>query len=218
MGADRIVSVTPASSYNLISLSTIKALLGIDDTSQDIYLTLVIAQASASVANYCNRSLVVEEVVETIWPTHDSSCGIVRGGLAPLQLTNWPIASITSVIETITGTATTLVVNTDFMTDAKKGQLIRLNSDGYPCRWKPNKITVSYSSGFATVPSDVIDATSRLIKAAYFARQRDPSIKSEMVPGVLSQTFNMQTLGSGDGNLPLDVQALLDNYRTPVIG
>ena len=89
MGADRILSVTPASSYNLIDLNTIKSFLNITDTSQDDYLNLVIPQASASVANYCNRNLVVEAVVAAARRAarvegvrgHDASRETLRKGL-----------------------------------------------------------------------------------------------------------------------------------------
>lgn len=218
MGVDRTVSVTPASSYNLIDLATLKTLLNITDSSQDAYLSFVIPQASASVANYCNRKLVVETVVETIWPQQDGPWSIVRGGLAPLQLTNWPIVAVTSVVETVMGTATTLTAGTDFTIDNAKGQLIRFDSNGYPCRWKPNMIVASYSAGFATIPFDVVDATARLVKSAYFARDRDPNIRSEMIPGVAQFSYWQPGSGAGsNGNLPPDIQALLDNYRVPVV-
>ena len=217
MGVDRIVSVTPATNYNLVDIGTLKTMLGLSGTMDDAYLALLVTQASAAVANYCNRNLVVETVAETVWPVHESTWGIVRGGVAPLQLTNWPLVSVTSVVETIMGTATTLTQNTDYLVDAKKGQLVRLDVNGYPCRWKPNQIAVNYSAGFSTIPSDVIDATTRLVKAAYFAQERDPNLRSEAVQGIAQVTYFGQRTGAQSGSLPADVQALLSSYRQPVL-
>ena len=195
MGVDRIRTVTAAGNYNLIDLTTVKSLLNIADTSLDAYLNLLIPQASASVANFCNRKIVVEVVAETIWPQRGPAGSVVRGGMAPLQLSNWPITVVSSVVETDNGIAATLVMYVDFLADDEKGQLIRLDSNGRPCRWRSTQIDIGYSAGFATIPSDVIDATGRLVKAAYW-------------------------FGNGPGadpGLPPDVVAILDNYRMPVM-
>lgn len=55
--AVQIDVVTPAASYNLIDLTTLKTLLNQADGSLDSYLTEIIPQASGNVADYCNNPL-----------------------------------------------------------------------------------------------------------------------------------------------------------------
>lgn len=214
---DRIVSVTPAASYDLVDLATIKTRLNITDTAQDAFLALAIREASKAVANYCNRNLVVEVVSEMIWPVREPVWGVLRGGVAPLQLTNWPVTALTSVVETIAGTPTTLTQDTDYRLDAAKGQVLRLDPFLYPCRWKANAISVSYSAGFATIPDDVVAAVSELVKMRLYAQGRDPMIRQENVHGVIDTTYWFGSGPSATSGIPSSITGRLDNYRVPVI-
>ena len=66
--ADRIIQVlTPADSYDLLTLDEIKTMFGIDptDTSQDAQLQMYITSYSDVISTFCNRVFAYEEVQET---------------------------------------------------------------------------------------------------------------------------------------------------------
>lgn len=211
--------VTPAASSDLIDLATLKTLLDIADRSQDAYLKLIIAQASASAANYCNRVFVVETVADAFYPQRDGYFPPAnRGAAPPVQLSRWPVQSIASVVETINSAPTTLVANVDYLLDAVRGQLIRLNLLGNPRPWPAHNLVVTYAAGYAPLPADLIGAVASWIKAVRASRTRDPMLRSQNVPGVYEAAY---WFGAGPGNvsgIPQDVTAILDNYSVPLIG
>ena len=219
-----ILTVTEAAaSYNLIDLATLKADLNVTGTTDDAYLTNRIESSSAFVANFCNRVFPVESLSWQFYPARDGWPWTVTEDIQPLQLPRWPVVSIVSVVETIAGTATTLVAGTDYIADLTRGQLTRLNLYGLPRRWHANPVAVAFTAGYSTVsapssgaaslPADIIEATELLVKNAYYARTRDGAVKSENIPGVLSTSYATPT----SQGMPADVAAKLLNYRVPVL-
>jgi hypothetical protein len=110
----------------------------------------------------------------------------------------------------------------DFIVKKAEGQLIRLDSNGYPRRWPAYIDQIQYPSGFdVTLPifQDLADAVTRMVRDRYFARDRDGRLRSENTVGVYEATY---WFGSGPGaevkNLAPDVQAILEMYRVPVCG
>jgi hypothetical protein len=79
--------VTPAPSYGLTEVSTIKTALGITDSLQDARLYGIIRAVSDLVCTYCGRAFALEEVKESVGAT----------GLPDLLLSRTPIKEITSV-------------------------------------------------------------------------------------------------------------------------
>lgn len=127
-----------------------------------------------------------------------------------------PLPAAVLVTET-TSTPVALVENVDFRVDYATGEIVRLDSWGYEKDWSAVGYAVWYQSGFATVPSDVQDALLRAVVARWFTRGRDPTLRSESVPGVYAATYNAAP-GGGDGPFTADVAAVLRNYRVPVFG
>lgn len=215
----QIDDVTPAASYDLVSLTTVKTLLGVTDASLDAYFKLVITQASAIAAKYCERPFVVEVIQSSYFPQRDGWPWIVRDRIAPLQLCRYPVVSpITSVVETIAGVATTLVEGTDFLADYALGALTRLDDFGRPRDWCANPIVVNFKGGYAAIPPNVQNAVVEIVKGMYYARTRDPGLRGENIEGVYSAQY---WFGAGPGSnngLPPSITVLLDPYRTPVIG
>lgn len=205
--------IAAASSYDLTTLAVVKDELVITGTDGDVSLNRYIKSCSAAVAQYCNRVFQAETVKDEFWLNRDLFPCAVPGGKSPLQLTRWPIVSITSVTEN----DVTLVDGADFRIDCKNGHLIRLDANGYPRNWPALAIAVQYIGGFATVPADVVEAVLRLIKKSWFSRGADPSLKSENVSGVYEYQRWFAT-GSEAGNMTPDVVDILDNYRIPIVG
>lgn len=209
---------TPAETYDLTTLDVIKGLLNINGTSQDAYLQSLISAASVAAAQYCNRVFPAETVLDEVWPAVDAYPYQVPGGVAPLQLSRWPLGTINSVVISTDPASipTVLTAGTDFRSDAVRGQLIRLDFSGYPCGWAPSYIGANYVGGFAAIPADVADAVCRMVRSRYYANMRDPMLRSENIEGVYEAQYWISMAGNA-GNLTPDIQDLLDNYRTPVI-
>jgi hypothetical protein len=205
--------VTPAGSYDLTTLADVKSELGITVTTNDALISTWITQASLAAALYCNRVFPVEIVKDEFWPDREPWPNMISG-LRLLHLTRWPITAVATVIED----GTTLVADTDFRTDKARGQLIRLNSDGYPTRWPAVAISAQYSAGYNPLPGPAVDAAMRMVVGRWYRRGRDPALKSETADGVWSASY---WFGGGPesstGHLTPDVEGLLDAYRVPVI-
>jgi len=213
MGIRAITTVqTPASGYDLTTLAVVKDELSITDTSKDTTLSRYITSASAAIAQYCNRVFPSETVKDEFWPDRETYGFQLPGSMMSLQLTRWPVGTVTSVTEN--GTA--LVDGTDYRVDKDNGSLIRLGGNAYPTTWLAWPIVAIYAGGFAAIPSDIADAAVRMVKARYLAKGRDPYLKQENIPGVRDYSLWVPT-GDEAGNMPPDVADLLDNYRAVIV-
>lgn len=208
---------TPAANHDLTTLSIVKAELNLTsvDAARDAVISRYITEASAAIENFCNRTFAVESVKDRFYPSRETPLQTITGGVDPIQLSRWPVTTLTSVTED--GQA--LVEEEDFIIDKAKGQLIRLDANAYPTRWGAYPIVVEYASGYAPIPSDVSDAAIRTVSGRYYARGRDPMLRSENVPGVWEAQYWVAAgaADTGGANLPPGVQSLLDNYRNLVI-
>jgi hypothetical protein len=220
---------TPAATTALTTLANVKAELSITGTDEDAYLTAKIARVSAQICTYLKvptagdgtRTLGRETLVETIrrdrplgydpgWTgTYLDRFGPADSGRTRLLLSRRPIVLVTSVVED----GTTLDASA-YEVDGAAGILTRLSSDMLAA-WAARKVVVTYVAGWKlpgdtgpTMPGDIEDAAIRLIKTGRFARERDPGIKSETIPGPITTVYQDAT-----SELPEDVTALLDPYR-----
>lgn len=206
----------PASSYALVDLASLKARLNVSVTTYDVYFTLAIADASAAAISFMNNPIVVETLSDQIWPWRDGRLGALRSQSQTLQLKRWPLTGVASVTETIAGVATALVAGTDYLADPVYGRLVRLNSYGNPRNWCADPVVVAYSAGYATVPSDIADAVSEMVKARWYSQTRDPAIRERNVEGVMSTTYWFGSGPGADTDMPPVIQARLERYRVPV--
>lgn len=214
MGQQVITTVlTPAASYALVSLSDVKDDWAITGTDSDTFLTRSIARASAAAAQFCNRVFPSETVKDDFTVDRDPYPYQVPGGVAPLQLTRWPVSSVTSVVEGVGSQEQTLDPATDYRLDAVTGQMLRIGKDGNPMFWPATRVVVTYVGGFSTIPQDLQDAVSRMVWVRYAERGRDPFVESVRVEGV--ETIKYIVPGA-DGNLSPDIADILENYRVPV--
>ena len=211
--------ITPASSYDLIDLATLKTLNSISGTGQDAYLSLVISQISQSAADYCNRVFPVETVEDSYWPQRRGYQWEPRRRARPIILTRYPVGTVTSVLEFIGGVGpTTLVADTDYKLDSIRGEIYRLDNLGIPTPWVADSIVVTYSGGYSTTPADLQLAAAAWVQAVAAAQTRDPALKSETVPGVYSASYQMGAAPGSTSGIPPEVQSVLDNYNMALIG
>lgn len=206
-----ITTVTaPASSYDLTTLAIVKDEVNIIDGNSDATLKRYLTWASLALAQECNRVFPAETVQDQIWPpTHRSP---VTSNFEVLQLSRWPIVSVTSLTED----GTVLVKDTDFAVNPGPGQLIRLDTFGRRITWNALPKVAIYVGGFATIPGDLQDAVTRMVRNRFRAKGRDSALMSEDIPGVRSARWWIAT-GNDAGNVPPDIFDLIDSYRVPMI-
>src|SRR6266704_583649 len=184
---------TTATSYDLTTLANVKAELDVTNGASDTILRRYISGASQASMQYCNRIFAVETVSEQFLSGHARR--LTRNGVMPLQLTRWPLITVTSVTED----GDLLVENTDYLVDKTNGQLTRLDSSGFPRTWPTLSIIVVYSAGYSTTPADLEDAIIRMVTKRWSAKGRDATLKQESIPGVIEQQFWIAT-GTEAGN------------------
>lgn len=202
---------TAAASYDLTTLTNVKAELNIKDGSSDTILKRYIGGASQAAMQYCNRVFAVESLSEQFLP------GLItrriRSVVQQLQLTRWPLVAVSSVTEN----ANLLVLGTDYLTDPANGQLTRIGSNaGFDRPWRTLPLTIAYSAGYEEIPADIEDAVIRMITRRFSAKGRDPNLKAETIPGIAERQWWIAT-GAESGNMSPDVADILDNYRVPVV-
>jgi hypothetical protein len=199
--------ITPADSYDLTVLATVKAELGITDSNSDAQLETWIDQASSIFASECDRVFAKETVSEQFRPNFYRDP-------APLPLSRCPVSSITSVTE-----AGTVLDPVDYEVDPAIGLLYRLSGGARTC-WGFGKITVLYIGGYEPLPDlphDIERAVISLVKQYHFGSTRDPALKSEEVIGVQRFDYRVSN-GADDGAFPPEFERTVLKYRQPPIG
>jgi hypothetical protein len=204
---------TVATTYDLTTLATVKAELGLTTTAEDTNLATWITQASAACAAYCNRVFGLETVTEVfrnkfLYPFRSDN----YRNIASIILTRTPVTSL----DVLTQDGVILAADVDYQLDPEEGLIYRLNSsDDSLSQWYFKKLVVNYKGGYAlvgTLPHNIERACITQVQAIRASASRDPNVKSENLPGVLSTTY--WSPGANDnGALAPEVTALLDPYR-----
>lgn len=205
--------ITPANSVDLTILANVKSELDLTTTAEDVDLETWIDQASAMITAACNRTFGKETVAESFrarcslggqWPTYRK-----------IILERIPVTSITSVVED----GTTLTRDVDYECDNETGIMTRLSGD-YESYWSFRTLVVTYAGGYdllGTLPLPIERATITMVKQFRSASKRDPLLKAEEIPGVLSQTFWVGGTGDKSNGIPHDVETMIAPYRNIAI-
>ena len=212
MTLDIITTITgPATTYDLTNLAAVKDELSIlGDTANDAFLGRAIAQASAAISQYCNRTFVSEQVRDVI------RCS---GSVKQLPLSRFPMITLVSATAADgAGGQTALVLDTDFLLDKARGWLIRIGSGGATIPWYTATTTVTYQAGYPIIPADIQEAALRLITQRFRSRGRDPMVRSQSQPGLGDQTFWVGSAPGVKGPFTEEVAGLLEKYVVPMVG
>jgi len=212
--------VSAAESELLTTLARVKRELNITDGKNDDLLNDKIAEASSDVALAVGARLARETVKETFW--HDEPEHLLdhhhRHGTpaqTTLFLTRRPeieVLGVTLDDEPLDSAC--------WRIDPEAGLLDRL-ADGRPCAWRFCKsAVVSYSAGYTlpdageacTLPRAIEGAVVALVSSYWASRGRDPLLRAEEIPGVVSRQFWVGAVGDPQ-MLPPRILASLDPIR-----
>jgi hypothetical protein len=190
--------VTPAASFALVTVADAKTALGIDpaDTSQDAILSQQIDAVSQAVNNWCNRIFVVQTYQDQL--RNPDFCWA-----EPIVTRQYPIIVADPLAITVDGAA---IDPTLFEVYPETGRLYPLNLAGTdPATagvWSGALILVDYTAGFDVIPADVQGAALEWVNARWNAIGRDPALRSETIPDVITQVWG--------GNDPSSASAMPD--------
>ena len=214
--------------------TTIKALLGIADTSLDNVIELLIPQAEELVKGYLQR-----EIEQATYTEYYSGTGTQI-----LILNQSPVQSVTSVYENPGGfygegenafpSSSELVQGTDFVLRKDHASTTEVSNSGILYRlgtvWpRPftsqrgqlasapgtgkGNIKVIYTAGWETVPADIQFATNRLVTSMLESRSRTGRLQAESI-----EDYSYSLAATGDETRLLDsVKGALARYRKVVL-
>lgn len=208
--ADFFEVTTEATSKDMTTVDQMKTELSITgvDAARDAKILTLIHQASADIVGYIGRD-VAQETITATWRLAAANC-LSAESVEALIIPRRPVVSITSVVED----GTTLTTD-DWELDKQTGLLYRLDGDDERQDWLRAKIVVVFVAGYEMLPDlpdDLERACIELVKAMWFALERDPRVKAIDTPGVLSEQFWIGGVGES-GNIPPDIAKRLDPYK-----
>jgi hypothetical protein len=171
-----LVVTSVAADRSLLTQDERREAIGVTDSSQDTRLAALDLRLGAAIMAECNiaigaggePTLLQETLTETF-----------RHIEAPeLVLSRRHKVAITSIVED----DVTLTADDDFVVDPESGIVTRLCND-WPRRWCAGKVAVVYQAGFASdaIPGDLKQAAMDFMRLAWAEKDRDPSLKTEMV-------------------------------------
>ena len=196
--------LTPATSYALLTVDELKAILNVPltDTSEDAQLQMLIDQYSDVVATMCNRVFAYETVEET-WRCSDSP---------RVFLTRYPVADADLVsVESPRGS---ILDPTIYELENASG---KLRIEG---AWS-EPVTVTYSGGYSlpdAAPPALKAATGMLIQAARGQARMTSGLRSVMHGDTRVQYFDpVQMFGKAGLAAPLQtatdtIESMLYKY------
>lgn len=206
-----IITVTEAAAdpFMLTTVERVKAELGITTQDNDELLEQKITEAGSAAQAFLGFTVAREGVTETFRPERRDVAASM------LILNRAPVGEITSV------TVDDEELDEDeYEVDAKAGLLYRVDESGYRGAWYFAKsIVVEYSGGYilpgesnANLEPAIESGVIELVSSFWLSRGRDPLIKAENIPGVMSAEYWVGVTGEA-GELPPGVVAKLTPFR-----
>lgn len=204
-----ILTVTTAAT-DLLLLTEAEARLATGvATGRDAEILQVRKSVSAAITSRCNvwasGATAPTLRLETLSQQNRLECPVEQ-----IRLVRRPVIEVLTVTED-----SVAVVSTDYELDAATGLLRRLCSD-YPSFWFAcNKVVVTYSAGWATVPENLKAAAAKLATVVWSEAGRDVGLKSIEIPDVISKEY---WVGPSDDPLfTREIDELLADYINPAV-
>ena len=183
---------------DLVTLEEYKAYAGINSTTLDDELSVIIPKVSQLVKSICRRTFVDY--------VNDAKVEYHSGGNFKIVLKEGPVLRLSDVeYSTDSGaTYTSLVEFTDFAHDLEDDTLVSLHASGvFPKGTNAYKIT--YNAGYEVLPEDLKIAVLDLVK---YYQKNDGAIHSPKAPGTNTVQIEYVTTTA----LPAYIKRVLDLY------
>jgi hypothetical protein len=216
--------LTPAESYDLVSLDEMKAALQIPptNTTNDELLQDLITNTSETIAKMCNRVFGYEEVDETFYQLEDeyspwSDASMLPGGLGTkrLYLSRWPVKLVDITALAQDGDDLLATNGTEWMLEEETGTLYRYPQFG---PWY-GVIDAEYSGGYLLpddAPGPLKFAMKAVTRESYLAWTRNPQLYGVRQIGHKESRvgyYQPNLLGSmGTPDTWKNVQSILNKY------
>lgn len=196
--------LTAAAARDLTTLSAVKSELSIGDASADTALADMIVQASDTIGGWCRRpegfgAETVEQTIRRLPGDPARERLILDRDLVP---------AIAMVVEDGAD-----LDPADWVIDGSL--LVRLRADR-PSRWQGVKTVITYTSGYnlpSGCPADLARCCLDLVVRMWNNRGRDPTLRSEQILDVISQSWIDPDKTELDDGLPVEIAARIGRYR-----
>ena len=142
----------------LCVLADVKAFLGVTSSATDGVLNTLIANVSATIESFCNRTFA-----STVYTERRNGNDGYR-----LFLANGPVTAVSSV--SVDGIA--IIPAPDALTSGYLADANTVYLRGYTFTRGIQNVSVSYTAGFATIPLDVAQACIELVASHFAKRER----------------------------------------------
>jgi hypothetical protein len=193
--------ITPAPSQRLTTIDAMNREIG--NTSGDNSFTFSLIDAASSVvSDLCNRVFGRETVEQKIRLVRPTDVIILR---------RCPVVEVASI--TLDGEALT---TDEYEINSENGLLHRLSGDRRGA-WPWGLIVITYTGGYllpgqtnCNLPARVERATLELARTMWHSSRRDPLLRSEEIPSVISATY---TTSENAAEIPPSVIGLLEGLR-----
>ena len=204
--------ITPAASFDLVTLDQAKTMLGIDasDTSQDAAIQQNITAVSAAINRYCDR-VFVQQVYRD---QYRYVCNWLAAG-EPLRTRQFPIATDATGLPLATVTSDGAVLDAAMWeADTESGTFYAIDG-AIVDAWTGTTILIDYTGGFDPVPADVQAAALEWVAARYYSVGREPGLRSETIPDLIEQSWDSagSAASASATMIPPGVEGLLHTYR-----
>ena len=197
--------IVAAPTRDLTTLDSVKEELGITTNDDDAWLVDKIHRASDVIAKACKRQFQQETLADHFFIDWCERTG-------PLILSRIPVVSVDSIVEN-----NAVITASSYNVDLVAGRVWRNVANSFSSwNWLTGEVVVQFVGGYEllpTLPYDLEQACLLLIKQSWFAKTRDPLVRSVSIPGVASYDYwvgsNAEHRGGG---FPPEVAQLIAPY------
>lgn len=211
--------IEPPTSTALTTLDAVKAALGpeisakLTPADETWITTQLIPAASGTITGYLKRQLAQATIVDRYRLSDRREIGAV-------YVTLWPIVE---VLEAKAGATVVPLPELEPASRPGGGWIRRLDASASPSSWEQEcLVEIKHKSGYLLpdgLPAEIAGACTEITKAMFFARGRDPAMRSVDMPDVGSVAFSAGVAAAGgagngsDGGVYSALLAPLEPYR-----
>lgn len=186
---------------DIITSATYKTLKGINSTTNDSKLGVIIPAVNSYISNYIGRELIAYYGSDKT-EYHD---GVNFSVIYPKV---YPLISVTSVRTTTDGGTTWTVLDTpdDYMIDLENDRILSTTTNFVTSQFHVNSLELKYKAGYSAIPDDLEMAAASMVEY-YLEEQYNP--KKAMQGASIENVI----MTDNTAKLPPHIKRILEYYR-----